>query len=210
MFLRWPYTKIAQTVQLGWTRWQPKLKIEIPSNDFSSFTSGWILKLFHRNVPWITLYQSCSNCSARMNKMAARAKSRKTFNWLLDGFWNNFTGMFLERPSIRVALTLLLAWTRWPPELKKRKIFKQLLLLNQLMDFEMISQECSLGDHQCHVVIVMMLCSDFMFVCLSTIIKSCRRNSFLCFTAFITCIHLSMASLPIFHSPLGMLHCLTC
>ena len=93
---------------------------------------------------------------------------------------------------------------------KKRKTFKQLLLLNQLMDFEMISQECSLGDHQCHVVIVMTLYTDFMFVCLSTIIKSCRRNSFLCFTAFITCIHLSMASLPIFHCPLGMLHCLTC
>ena len=112
------------------------------------------------------LYQSCSNPSACMNKMAARAKKRKTF--------------------------------------------KRLLLLNQLMDFEMISLECSLSDHQRHVVIVMTLCTDFMFVCLSTIIKSSRRNSFLCFTAFITCIHLSMASLPIFHSPLGMLHCLTC
>ena len=91
---------------------------------------------------------------------------------------------------------------------KKRKTFKLLPLLNQLMDFEMISQECSLGDPQCHVFIVMTLCTDFMFVCLSTIIKSCRRNSFLCFTAFFTCIHLSMASLPLCHSSLGMLHCL--
>ena len=99
---RW--TKVAQTVQLGWTRWQPELKIEIPSNDFSSLTSGWSLKLFHRNVPWITLWQNCSNCSARMKKIAARGKIRKTFNWLLH--------------------------------------------LNQWMDFEIISQECFLSEHQ--------------------------------------------------------------
>ena len=50
----------------------------------------------------MTLYQNCSNRSAPLNKMAARAKNRKTF--------------------------------------------KQLLLLNQKMDFEMIIQECFLGD----------------------------------------------------------------
>ena len=48
------------------------------------------------------LYQNCSNRSAPLNKMAARAKNRKTF--------------------------------------------KRLLLLNQYMDFEIISQKCSLGD----------------------------------------------------------------
>ena len=32
------------------------------------------------------------------------------------------------------------------PRAKNRKTFKQLFLLNQLMDFEVISQECSLGD----------------------------------------------------------------
>ena len=50
----------------------------------------------------MTLYQNCSNCSASSNKMAARAKNRKTF--------------------------------------------KRLLLLNQKMDFEIIIQECFLGD----------------------------------------------------------------
>ena len=50
----------------------------------------------------MTLYQNCSNRSAPLNKMAARAKNRKTF--------------------------------------------KQLLLLNQKMDFEIIIQECFLGD----------------------------------------------------------------
>ena len=43
MFLGWPSTNIAQTVPLGWTRWLPELKIEKPSNDFSSLTSGWIV-----------------------------------------------------------------------------------------------------------------------------------------------------------------------
>ena len=50
----------------------------------------------------MTVYQNCSNRSAPLNKMAARAKNRK--------------------------------------------IFKRLLLLNQKMDFEIIIQECFLGD----------------------------------------------------------------
>ena len=50
----------------------------------------------------MTLYQNCSDCSALLNKMAARAKDRNTF--------------------------------------------KRLFLLNQKMDFEIIIQECFLGD----------------------------------------------------------------
>ena len=50
----------------------------------------------------MTLHQNCSNRSAPLNKMAARAKNRKTF--------------------------------------------KQLPLLNQKMDFEIIIQEWFLGD----------------------------------------------------------------
>ena len=38
-----------------------------------------------------------------------------------DGFWNNFTGRFLGWPSIKIAQTVLLHWTRWPPELKIEK-----------------------------------------------------------------------------------------
>ena len=44
----------------------------------SSKTASWILKLFYRKVPWVTRYQNCSNYSAPLNKMAARAKNRKT------------------------------------------------------------------------------------------------------------------------------------
>ena len=50
----------------------------------------------------MTLYQNCSNGSAQLNKMAARAKNRKSF--------------------------------------------KQLFLLNQKIDFEIIIQECFMGD----------------------------------------------------------------
>ena len=50
----------------------------------------------------MSVYQNCSNRSAPLNKMAARAKNRKTF--------------------------------------------KRLLLQNQKMDFEIIIQECFLGD----------------------------------------------------------------
>ena len=50
----------------------------------------------------MTLYQNCSKRSAPLNKMAARAKNRKTF--------------------------------------------KRLRLENQKMDFEIIIQECFLGD----------------------------------------------------------------
>ena len=44
---------------------------------------GQILKLFHRNIPWVTLYQNGSNRSAPLNKMAARAKNRKTLKRVL-------------------------------------------------------------------------------------------------------------------------------
>ena len=83
MFLRWLSTKIAQTVPLHWTRWPPELKIEKPLNDFFSLTSASILKKIYRKVPWVTLYQNCSNRSAPLNKMAARAKNRKTYKRFL-------------------------------------------------------------------------------------------------------------------------------
>ena len=45
-------------------------------NNFFLLTSEQILKKLYMNVPWVT-YQNCSNHSARMNKMVARAKNRK-------------------------------------------------------------------------------------------------------------------------------------
>ena len=126
MFLRWLSTKIAQIVPLHWTRWPPELKIEKPLNDFFSWTRKWILKELYRIVSWVTLYQNCSNDSAMLNKMAARAINR---NKLLttsaaksvDRFWKNFTGMFLRWLSTKIAHTVALLRTRWLPELKKEK-----------------------------------------------------------------------------------------
>ena len=119
-FLGWPSTKIAQTVPLCWTRWPPELKIEKPLNDFFSWTRGWILKSLYRNVSWVTLYQNCSNDSATLNKMAARAINRNKLLMTssaksVDRFWNNFTGMFLRWLSTKIAQTVSLRWTRWPP-----------------------------------------------------------------------------------------------
>ena len=144
MFLRWLSTKIAQTVPLRWTRWPPELKIEKPLNDFSSLTSELILKIFYRKVSWVTLYQNCSNRSTPLNKMATRAKNRKTFKWLLllnqkmdfeiiieNRFWN---------PAVKSCIKCNLR------PLVQRFQRKRLLLLNQKMDFEIIIQEWFLGD----------------------------------------------------------------
>ena len=54
----------------------------------------------------MTVHQNCSNRSAMLNKMAARAKNRKTFERTSspepeDGFWNNYTWMFLGWPSTK-------------------------------------------------------------------------------------------------------------
>ena len=79
MIVGWPSTKIAQIVPLRWTRWPPGLKIEKPLNNISSVTAWLILTKLHRNDRWVALYQNCPNLSALLNKMAARAKNRKTF-----------------------------------------------------------------------------------------------------------------------------------
>ena len=41
----------------------------------------------------------------------------------LRDIWNNFTEMFLERPSNKIAKMVQLGWIKWPPELKMKKIF---------------------------------------------------------------------------------------
>ena len=60
-------------------------------------------------------------------------------------FQNNFTEMFLGWPYTSIAKKVPLHWTKWPPELKM-ETFKLHLLLNQLTDFNIIEQKCSLGD----------------------------------------------------------------
>ena len=49
---------------------------QFASNDIS-VTTGRISTKVDRIVPLEVLYQNCSNCSAPLHKMAARAKNRK-------------------------------------------------------------------------------------------------------------------------------------
>ena len=73
----------------------------------------------------------------------------------MTGFQNNFTDMFLLWPFTKIAKMVPFGWTKWPPELKKKgvdchasvnNLLKRHLLLNRLMDFEIILQECFLSD----------------------------------------------------------------
>ena len=65
----------------------------------------------------------------------------------LDRFTPNFTGMILGWPPFKIAQTVFLCWTRWPPELEIEKpLKKKLLLLKGWMFFEIIQQECTFGD----------------------------------------------------------------
>ena len=80
-FLGKSSTKTAQIVALGCTKWVPELKIKKTSNDISAVTTWQISTKLDRIVPWEVLYQSCSNISAPLHKMAARAKNRKKNNF---------------------------------------------------------------------------------------------------------------------------------
>ena len=98
-------------------------------------------------------YQNWWNYSTPQNKMATRAKNRKTFKQLLilNG-WKDCVKILLKThrgvawwPSTKIAHTVPLNWTRWPPELKIEKPIKRLLLLNGWLILK-ISQKCLL----CH------------------------------------------------------------
>ena len=54
----------------------------------------------------MTLYQNCSNCSALLNKMAARAKNRINYKQLLLNQWMDFEIIipecFLDDPQSKL------------------------------------------------------------------------------------------------------------
>ena len=82
--------------------------------------------------------------------MAARAKNRKTFDWLLLLNQGIDFKIIIQECSLGDPLPKLLKPFRPVNKMaagaKNTKTFKQLLLLNQYMDFEIIIQECFLGD----------------------------------------------------------------
>ena len=98
----------------------------------------------------MNVYQNCSNRSVPLNKMAARAKNRKTFKRLcLLNQCIDFE-IIIQECSLGDCLPKLLKpsapLNKMAARAKNRKTFKQLLLPNQKMDFEIILQECFLGD----------------------------------------------------------------
>ena len=97
----------------------------------------------------MSVHQNCSNRSATLNKMAARAKNRKTFKQLLLLNQKMDFEIIIHECTLGDPLPKLLKpfrLNKMAARAKKRKNFKRLLLLNQKMDFEIIIQKCSLGD----------------------------------------------------------------
>ena len=98
----------------------------------------------------MTLYENSSNRSAPLNKMAARAKNRKTFKRLLLLNQKMDFEMIIQECFFGDPLLKLLNDSAQLNKMAARAIikirFKRLLLLNRWTDFEVISQECSLGD----------------------------------------------------------------
>ena len=98
-----------------------------------------------------SLKKHCSNCSTLLNKVAARAKNRKTHKMTspprpIGWFQHNLVEMFFGWPSTKSAKMVPLRWTKWPSELKIEKTFKRHLLFGQWANFKIISPECSLED----------------------------------------------------------------
>ena len=102
-----PSFKIAQIVPLNRTGGLPELQKEIPE-PLVQIQNNFI-ELF---LCMYTLYKNCTNCSASMNKRAARAPGKnyleKTSPEPLVQIQNNFTELFLCIPSTKIAQMVLL------------------------------------------------------------------------------------------------------
>ena len=92
-------------------------------------------------------FQNCTNGSAPLNKRAARAPDKKylkktsPFEPLVQ-IHNISSELFLIIPSTKIAQMVWLHWTKGPPELQIRNLFKP-HLLNHWSEFKIISQNCS-------------------------------------------------------------------
>ena len=91
--------------------------------------------------PLVLVFSSpVSYCDPRVRRVSSVINNLLTSHLLINR-WMDF-----EIISQECSLGDPLSWTKWPPELKNRKTFKQYLLLGQWPDFKIISQKCFLGD----------------------------------------------------------------
>ena len=132
---------------------------------FSSETASWILKLFHRDVPWVTLFKNCSwsfdpsKIVALVNGGFLHYTEMKEFfkNLLLWNRWSDCEKI-LHRYVPWVTLFKNCLWNFDPSKnvalvnggylhyTEMKEFLKNLLLWNRWSDFEIISQSCSLED----------------------------------------------------------------
>ena len=143
LFLIIHSTTFAQMAPLRWTKGLPELHIRnifkrhLYLNHWSKFKiisqnfSSWCLLLnLHK---WF--------CSTKHG--AARALDKKCLLMKfptepLIQIQNNFTELFLMSPFTKIAQIVPLHWTKWPPKLQIRNIFKRHLLLNDWSKFKVI------------------------------------------------------------------------
>ena len=102
MFLGWPFSKMIVKFWFvktcGSGEWGATCTIQKSRNSlkiFSSETAGRILELFHRYVPWVTLFKNCS--------------------WNFDPSKNValVNGGYLHYTEIKEFFKNLLLWNRW-------------------------------------------------------------------------------------------------
>ena len=131
---------------------------------FSSETAGRILELFHRYVPWVTLFKNCSwnfdpsKNVALVNGGYLHYTEIKEFfkNLLLWNRWSDFEiisqGCSLGDPfqnsfgNFDPSKNVALVNGGYLHYTEMKEFLKNLLLWNRWSDFEIISQSCSLGD----------------------------------------------------------------
>ena len=104
-----PSTKFSWTIFLNWTKWQPELNGEILKFRYIckwSLTTDPDSIYFHRNVPHNTLFQNCTNHSALLNKMAARAKNRNILKYPPKLYWPKWARVLVSDPGPQDPLVL--------------------------------------------------------------------------------------------------------
>ena len=131
---------------------------------FSSETASRILKLFHRDVPWVTLFKKCSwnfdpsKIVALVNGGFLHHTEMKEFfkNLLLWNRWSDCE--IISQICSWVTLFKNYSWNFDPSKnaalvnggylhyTEMKEFLKNLLLWNRWSDFEMISQKGSLDD----------------------------------------------------------------
>ena len=107
-------------------------------------------KIFSQNCSlWCLLSKFAQMVMLHRTKGCQSSRWEMSFNILMTfpeplvQIQNNFTELFLIMPFTKIAQMGQLRWTKGPPELQTRNIFKLDFLLNHWPKFKITSQNCS-------------------------------------------------------------------